>query len=203
MIRASSDTPNELRPDPHILYTIGHSTRALGELIDMLRAAGVTRLADVRGIPRSSRHPHFNIDSLPQALAAAGIDYRHLPALGGRRGRRKDQPSRNTLWKVQAFRNYADYAETAPFQAGLDELEQLAVERPTAIMCAEAVWWRCHRRLVTDYMLVREWQVVHLMSPGHSQDAVLTEGARPQRDGTIAYRAEPAADLLPWDESAG
>jgi uncharacterized protein (DUF488 family) len=182
-----------------ILYTIGHSTRALDELVAMLQEAGVTRLADVRGIPRSGRHPQFNIDTLPEALAAAGIDYRHLPALGGRRPARKDPPSRNALWRVQAFRNYADYAETREFQAGLAELERLASGRPTAIMCAEAVWWRCHRRLVADYMLARGWTVVHLMGPGQQQEGTLTDGAVPQPDGTIAYPDKTSRDRLPLD----
>jgi uncharacterized protein (DUF488 family) len=171
-----------------VLYTIGHSTRALDELIGMLLEAGVTRLADVRAFPRSTRHPQFNVDTLPQSLAEAGIDYRHLPALGGRRHARKDTPpSRHTLWRVEAFRNYADYAETPAFRAALDDLERLARERPTAIMCAEAVWWRCHRRLVSDYMLARSWEVVHLMSPGVRQGASLTPGAVLEPDGTIAY----------------
>src|SRR5438132_527371 len=106
----------------------------------MLRETGVTRLADVRAFPRSKRHPHFNIETLPRSLANAGIDYRHLPALGGRRQGPKGTPSRHTLWRVEAFRNYADYAETPAFGAALDDLERLARERPTAIMCAEAVW---------------------------------------------------------------
>jgi uncharacterized protein (DUF488 family) len=181
-----------------ILYTIGHSTRPLDELIGMLAAAGVARLADVRYIPRSGRHPQFNIDTLPAALAEAGIDYRHLPALGGRRGARKDAPSRNTLWRVQAFRNYADYAETPAFQSGLAELERLAAERTTAIMCAEAVWWRCHRRLVTDYMLARGWEVIHLMAPGRQEPAALTDGAVPQPDGTILYPEKPQPHSLPF-----
>jgi uncharacterized protein (DUF488 family) len=165
----------------------------------MLREAGVARLADVRGLPRSGRHPHFNIDTLPAALAAAGIDYRHLPALGGRRGARRDAPSRNTLWRIQAFRNYADYAQTPAFAAGLAGLERLAAERPTAIMCAEAVWWRCHRRLVADYMLAHGWDVVHLMGPGQRQDGVMTSGAIPLPDGTVAYPGPDLRDALPWD----
>jgi len=181
-----------------ILYTIRHSTRPLDELIGMLADAGVTRLADVRFIPRSGRHPQFNIDTMPAALAGEAIDYRHLPALGGRRGARKDGPSRNTLWRVQAFRNYADYAETPAFQAGLAELERLATERTTAIMCAEAVWWRCHRRLVTDYLLARGWEVIHLMAPGKQEPAVLTDGAIPQLDGTIMYPEKAHPGSLPF-----
>jgi uncharacterized protein (DUF488 family) len=181
-----------------ILYSIGHSTRPLDELIGMLKDAGVTRLADVRYIPRSRRHPQFNIDTLPAALGQEGIDYRHLPALGGRRSARKDGPSRNTLWRVQAFRNYADYAETPAFQAGLAELERLARERATAIMCAEAVWWRCHRRLVTDYLLTRGWDVIHLMAPGKQEPATLTDGAIPQPDGTILYPEKAQSHRLPF-----
>jgi uncharacterized protein (DUF488 family) len=184
-----------------VLYTIGHSTRALPELIGMLQDAGVTRLADVRRIPRSRRHPQFNTETLPRDLEAAGVDYIHMPALGGRRSARRGPPSRHTLWRVEAFRNYADYAETPAFQAGLAELARLATERPTAIMCAEAVWWQCHRRLITDYMLTRGWDVVHLMSPGQRQQAVLTPGAVPQRDGTIAYLDERSRDQLPWDDA--
>jgi uncharacterized protein (DUF488 family) len=182
-----------------VLSTIGHSTRPLPELIGMLHDAGVTRLADVRRIPRSRRHPQFNIDTLPADLAGAGIEYVHLPTLGGRRSARRDHTSRNTLWRVEAFRNYADYAETAEFQAAIADLERLATERPTTIMCAEAVWWQCHRRLITDYMLARGWEVIHLMSPGQWQRAALTPGAVPQRDGTIAYLDERSRDLLPLD----
>jgi len=181
-----------------ILHTIGHSTRPLEELVGMLADAGLTRLADVRYIPRSGRYPQFNIDTLPAALAEAGIDYRHLPALGGRRGAPKDRPSRNTLWRVQAFRNYADYAESPAFQAGLADLDRLAAERPTAIMCAEAVWWRCHRRLVTDYMLTRGWDVIHLMAPGKQEAASLTDGAVPQPDGTIWYPEKAQPHRLPF-----
>ena len=175
-----------------IIYTIGHSTRPLSELIDVLREPGVTLLADVRRIPRSRTNPQYDIANLPGALSAAGIDYRHFAPLGGRRGTRKDAPSRNTLWRHQAFRNYADYAETETFRSGLDDLEQVAYERPTAIMCAEAVWWRCHRRLIADYLLIRGWDVVHLMTPGRSQAASLTPGAVAQPDGTLASQlAEP------------
>jgi uncharacterized protein (DUF488 family) len=171
-----------------IIYTIGHSTRSLSELIALLREPDVGMLADVRRIPRSRTNPQFAIENLPAALSVAGIDYRHLAALGGRRGTRKDTPSRNTLWRHQAFRNYADYAETEAFRSGLDALERVAHERPTAIMCAEAVWWRCHRRLIADYLLIRGWDVVHLMTPGRPQAASLTPGAIAQPDGTIAYQ---------------
>lgn len=169
-----------------LMYSIGHSTRTTAELIAMLRDAGVTRLVDVRAFPRSARHPHFNSDRLALSLAGVNIDYRHIKSLGGRR-RPSKEASRNTLWRVEAFRNYADYAETPEFTAGLAELERLARERPTSYMCAEAVWWRCHRRLITDYLLARGWQVIHLLAPGHEEPAALTPGAIVGADGTIEY----------------
>jgi uncharacterized protein (DUF488 family) len=178
-----------------VIYTIGHSTRSIEELIAILSEAGVTRVADVRAFPRSRRHPQFNTDALSVSLPAAGIEYRHLPSLGGRRGARKGAPSRNGLWKVEAFRNYADYAETGAFREAIGELEALARERPTAFMCAEAVWWQCHRRIVADYMLARGWTVVHLLAPGQQQPGVLTAGAIVHPDGTIAYPAAPAGLL--------
>jgi len=172
-----------------IVYTIGHSTRSIDEFIAILRDARVTRIVDVRAFPMSRRHPRFNGDALAGALSAAGIDYHHLRALGGRRGR-ETGASRNGLWTVEAFRNYADYAETAAFAAALDSLQRLARERPTAYMCAEAVWWQCHRRLITDYLLVRGWPVVHLLGPGQQQPAALTPGAAPQADRTVWYPAK-------------
>jgi len=175
------------------VYTVGHSTRSADELIAILNEAGATRIVDVRPFPMSRRHPQFNKDALTASLRAAGIDYRHMPELGGRRARSK-RPSRNGLWKVEAFRNYADYAETPEFRAALDALETLARERPTAFMCAEAVWWQCHRRLIADYMLARGWTVVHLLALGQRQSATLTPGAVPHEDGTIEY---PGSDLPP------
>jgi uncharacterized protein (DUF488 family) len=179
-----------------VVYTIGHSTRTIDELVALLLEAGVTRVVDVRAFPMSRRHPQFNRDALSVSLPASGIDYQHLPALGGRRGAKKAGPSRNGLWKVEAFRNYADYAETPAFAAALDDLEALARERPTAYMCAEALWWQCHRRLITDYLLTRGWTVVHLLGAGQRQDAALTRGAVPQPDGTIRYPAAQVT-LLP------
>src|SRR5690242_6903695 len=178
-----------------VVYTIGHSTRSLDEFLALLREAGVTRIVDVRAFPMSRRHPQFNKDALTSTLPAAGVDYRHMPALGGRRHGRKGAPSRNGFWKVDAFRHYADYAETAAFGQAIGELEALARERPTAYMCAEAVWWQCHRRLITDYMLVRGWTVIHLLGPGQQQQATLTPGAVPHGDRTIEYPA-PQPDLL-------
>lgn len=170
------------------VFTIGHSTRTIEELVSLLRESAVTLLADIRSIPRSRAMPQFNTDTLPASLAAAGIAYRHLAALGGRRHHRKGTPpSPNTFWKVAAFRNYADYAETAEFRAGLDELLDLASGARCAIMCAEAVWWRCHRRIVADYLLSRGVEVKHIMGPGKVVNAALTEGARLLASGALRY----------------
>src|SRR6476620_11114286 len=129
------------------VFTIGHSIHPIDEFIELLRQAGVEVLVDVRSVPRSRRNPQFNIENLPASLAAAGIEHRHMKALGGLRHRPKGAPpSPNGLWENEAFRNYADYAMTAAFRAGIEELCDMAGRQRCAIMCAEAVWWRCHRR---------------------------------------------------------
>ena len=173
-----------------VIFTVGHSTRTVAELVALLDEVEVTLLVDVRSIPRSRATPQFNGDSLPGALAAEGIAYRHLPGLGGRRHTRKGgPPSHNPYWRVAAFRSYADYAGTAEFRAGLDELEALARADRCAIMCAEAVWWRCHRRIIADYLLSRGWDVEHIMGPDELVAATRTPGSRLMRDGTIRYPA--------------
>lgn len=170
------------------LYTIGHSTHTIAELVALLDQADVALLADVRAFPRSRTNPQFNEDTLPAALAAVGIEYRHLASLGGRRHRsRGDLPSLNTLWRNQSFRNYADYAATDAFRAGLDELKSLMGEHCCAIMCSEAVWWRCHRRIIADYLLAEGIAVGHIMGPNNIQAAQLTPGARRLSDGTLVY----------------
>lgn len=175
------------------LYTIGHSTRSLDEFIALLREHGVTGLVDVRSIPRSGRYPHFNGDALASALQAANIVYRHMPGLGGRRGRTKGAPSRNTFWREEGFRNFADYAESPAFATTLAELRALAREQPVAIMCAEAVWWRCHRRIISDYLVADSEAVRHIMGPGKSEVATLTPEARRMPNGALRYAA---ADLF-------
>ena len=171
------------------VFTIGHSTRSVGELIALLQGAGVERLVDVRSVPRSRANPQFNADALPEPLAAAGIGYAHLAALGGLRHHPKGAPpSPNTLWRSDAFRSYADYAMTPAFRAGLEQLCALAHGERCAIMCAEAVWWRCHRRLIADYLLARGVAVTHIM--GSAKPATRTPGARSLPDGTVLY-ADP------------
>lgn len=170
------------------VLTIGHSTRTVDELIALLRENGVDLLVDIRSVPRSRANPQFNTDALPAPLQAAGIGYVHAKALGGLRHHPKGAPpSPNLLWRSAPFRNFADYAMTDAFRAGLDELCTLAREHRPAIMCAEAVWWRCHRRLVADYLLARGIEVCHIMAPGKTEPATLTPGARPQHEGTILY----------------
>ena len=171
------------------VFTVGHSTRSSSELNALLLEAQVRCVVDVRSIPRSRTNPQFNGDSLRESLASAAIDYLHLAALGGRRGRSQRAPSPNTLWRVEAFRNYADYAATAAFRAGLEQLKDLGARRSCAIMCAEAVWWRCHRRIIADYLLAEGVEVVHIMAPGKTEPATLTPGARPMPDGTLLYAA--------------
>jgi uncharacterized protein (DUF488 family) len=170
------------------IFTIGHSTRTKDEFIALLREFEVGLIADVRSIPRSHTNPQFNADILPQTLAEAGIGYRHLKALGGRRHRGKNAPpSPNTFWRNDSFRNYADYAATDAFEAGLHELRALARGHRCAIMCAEAVWWRCHRRIIADYLLSDGVRVIHIMGPGNADPAELTPGAKVLPEGAIVY----------------
>src|SRR5579871_365245 len=157
------------------MFTIGHSTRTLDELVALLHAHGVTQLADVRTVPKSRRHPHFAADALAQSLPARGIAYRHFRSLGGLRKPRTD--SRNTAWQNESFRGYADYMQTDEFRRGLDEL--IAWSHPaTAIMCAEAVWWRCHRQLIADALVARGVDVRHIMSATSAPPHALTAFAR-------------------------
>ncbi|NIQ55866.1 MAG: DUF488 family protein, partial [Gammaproteobacteria bacterium] len=141
------------------IYTIGHSTRGADELIDLLREHGVTRLVDVRRFPTSRRHPHFSRDPLAAALEGVGIDYAHEGDLGGYRTPRQDSP--NTAWRARGFQAYADHMETEGFRAALERLEEAAERAPTAIMCAEAVPWRCHRQLIADALVARGHRVIH------------------------------------------
>jgi uncharacterized protein (DUF488 family) len=174
------------------IFTIGHSTRTLEALIAALASAGVDCVADVRRFPRSRRHPHFNVEALAQALPEAGIAYRHFEALGGRRSGAKaaTAASPNDLWREAPFRAYADYAATPDFSDALDALRDLAKKQTVAIMCAEAVWWRCHRRIIADYLLAGGADVVHIMDKGKLEPARLTEGAVPRPDGTVLYAAD-------------
>lgn len=171
--------------------TIGHSTRTVDELVSLLGEAGADTVIDVRTIPRSRTNPQFNGDVLPDALGRSGIGYRHIRRLGGLRGHRKDLgPSPNGFWENTSFRNYADYAMTADFRAGLADLRSAADRHTCALMCAEAVWWRCHRRIIADYLMAGAEPVVHILGHGHLDPARMTPGARKQEDGALIYPAE-------------
>lgn len=176
-------------------FTIGHSTRIIQEFVDLLRSSEVEVVVDVRTVPRSRRNPQFNREILPQTLAEHQIGYEHLAALGGLRSRQKDlEPSPNTFWDNNSFRHYADYALTEPFRAGLARLRDLGHARRCAIMCAEAVWWRCHRRIITDYLITAGESVFHILGPGHVEPASLTPAARPGPGGSqIFYPAAQAS----------
>ena len=163
------------KPHHRALYTIGHSTRSADELIDILHAFDVTSLVDIRSIPRSRTNPQFNFDVLPETLRNAAITYVHRAALGGLRAKSKrNEEGDNTGWTQKSFRNYADYAQTPAFDEGLQELLKLVSQQTCAIMCAEAVWWRCHRRIVTDYVLAHGVRVVHISTQTKSEPAKLT-----------------------------
>ena len=168
--------------------TIGHSTRDLDEFLGMLRAARVDLLVDVRSFPRSRTNPAYNIDRLPDDLEAVQIGYRHVPDLGGRRNKQAGvDEAVNALWRVRSFHNYADYALGEVFAAAFDELVRLGGERRVALMCAEAVWWRCHRRIITDYLLLNGHAVDHLMGPGQTEAAKPTPGAVRTAAGKVVY----------------
>jgi uncharacterized protein (DUF488 family) len=169
-----------------LVHSIGHSNRSFAEVLALLQANGIAVLADIRQFTRSRANPQFNADAFAPALAQAGIAYEHIAALGGRRSSKlKDSP--NALWEHAAFRAYADYALTGAFESGFARLLEIADERRVAIMCAEAVWWRCHRRIVSDYLLARRHGVLHIVSAAEPKPAALTQGAEIRDDGKVLY----------------
>lgn len=174
------------------VFTIGHSTRPAAEFVTLLAEAGVDLVADVRAVPRSRTNPQFNTTTLQKTLRGAGIAYRYLPALGGWRHQRASR-SLNTLWRNASFRAYADYAGTSEFRAGFRELRTLAAKRHCAIMCAEVLWWRCHRRIIADYLLAAGFEVVHIMGPGKLAPATLTPGALRGADDGLIYPGDAAS----------
>ena len=169
-----------------MIYTIGHSTQSAEDFLALLTAHGISQLADVRTIPKSRRHPQFGRETLEGFLALHGIGYRHFPALGGLRKPRAD--SINSAWQHPGFRGYADYMQTEAFTRGLDDLLTFAQDGdgPTAVMCAEAKWWQCHRRLLSDALLVRGVSVQHIMSGAEPKPHELTGFARPEH-GKVIY----------------
>lgn len=171
-------------------YTIGHSTRSLDEFIELLQSADVTLVIDVRTVPRSRTNPHYNADVLPPALLKAQIGYERIAALGGLRSRQREVPADvNGFWENESFHNYADYAMGGQFREGLARLRELGRVQRCAVMCAEAVWWRCHRRIIADYLLAAGETVLHIMGPGHTPPARLTDGAKQSSPGVLTYPA--------------
>jgi uncharacterized protein (DUF488 family) len=169
-------------------FTIGHSNRSIEEFIELLSESRVGCVVDIRKIPRSRSNPQFNQDTLPETLAGFQISYEHVAALGGLRGKMQTlPPDINGFWTNKSFHNYADYALSAQFQTGLKHLLGEGRERRCAIMCSEAVWWRCHRRLVADYLIANGETVFHIMGPGRLEPAHLTPGAVIRPCGTIVY----------------
>ena len=172
------------KPEPRdfpTIATIGHSIHPIETFAALLRTYGITQIADVRLIPRSRRHPQFSIDRFPELLSSYGVSYKHFSDLGGRRRPRPDSP--NTAWQVPAFRGYADYMQTARFHTAVEALLGFAQNGPTAVMCAEAVWWQCHRRLLSDFLDLRGVPVKHILPNGPPKPHQLSEFARPDADG--------------------
>src|SRR5205809_5172130 len=170
------------------IWTIGHSTRGIDEFISLLEENEINLLVDVRAWPGSKRYPQFNKDALAESLNAHGIRYEHFPELGGKR---QSKPhSRNTTWRNSSVRGYADYMDTEQFQKGIERLLDVAAEAgPTAIMCAEAVWWRCHRSLISDYLKVRGVEVMHILATKKIEPHPYTSAARIV-NGELSYQPE-------------
>jgi uncharacterized protein (DUF488 family) len=172
-------------------FTIGHSTRPIATFIDLLKESDVRLVVDVRTVPRSRTNPQYNADRLPGSLMASQIGYEHIAALGGLRGRTSDVPPQvNAFWENQSFHNYADYAMGETFRAGLTRLRELGQAQPCAIMCAEAVWWRCHRRIIADYLMSAGEAVFHILGPHHVEQAHMTSAARTNPAGTLIYPSD-------------
>lgn len=176
-------------------FTIGHSTRTIEAFVDLLGVGAVSFVADIRTVPRSRTNPQYDKQTLPRRLAAFQIGYEPIAELGGLRSRSKQAaPDMNGFWDNRSFHNYADYALTDAFRCGLERLIALGRQQPCAMMCSEAVWWRCHRRIVADHLIVRGEQVFHLMGKDRIEPASLTKGAQVGQDGMLTYPAQAAQE---------
>ena len=181
---------------PREIWTIGHSTRTADDLLALLAASSVALVADVRKYPMSRRLPQFNRDEFARFLGIAGVKYQHFEALGGRRDRTKDEAARspNHAWRVEAFNAYADHAATPEFEHALAELEALATARRTAILCAEALPWQCHRRIIADALIARGWGVIDIIGAGKVEPHAMTPFARVE--GTrVSYPELPLFEI--------
>lgn len=194
MTKHLSPDSSDLDPDSlATLWTVGHSTHSAEDFNKILKAHEIANLVDVRTFPGSRRYPQFNKPELADALKLVGINYYHLPAIGGRR--RPVPSSRNTAWRNASFQAYADHMETEEFKDGILQLSKLAVEGRTAIMCAEALWWRCHRGLIADYLKSRGWPVLHIMNETHEEVHPYTSAAKIV-NGELSYAGEVGAKQL-------
>ncbi|HEX4124634.1 MAG TPA: DUF488 domain-containing protein [Tepidisphaeraceae bacterium] len=198
MASRTSAHPDGPRAVPASIWTIGHSTRSAEEFVEMLRQYRIDILVDVRHFPGSRRFPHFNKSELARILPAFGIRYEHLVELGGRRRPLPD--SHNILWRNAAFRGYADYMETDAFRAAIDRLLQIAHTGRTAIMCSEAVWWRCHRSMISDYLKATGVRVFHILGPQKIQEHPYTSAAR-LVNGKLSYESPSFTPTLPYPPS--
>jgi len=172
-------------------FTIGHAARPFAAFIELLNEAEIRLVVDVRTAPRSRTNPQFDRETIAGSLATFGIEYRHIAALGGLRPRQKQIPANtNAFWQNQNFHNYADYAMSREFQLALDELRGWGRAERCAIMCAETLWWRCHRRIISDYLLAAGETVFHILGPGHVEAAYITPGAKRGPDGVLIYPAQ-------------
>ncbi|WP_245893108.1 DUF488 domain-containing protein [Parapedobacter indicus] len=163
-------------PEQPVVYTVGHSNHCLDDFVTMLQSFAIKELVDIRRLPGSRKYPWFDQENLKISLKKNGIHYLYLKELGGRRQVQKD--SRNNRWHNASFRGYADYMETEDFERAIVQLETVALKHPIAYMCAEAVWWRCHRSMVSDYLKAKGWTVLHIMAPGKTQEHPYTSPAR-------------------------
>jgi uncharacterized protein (DUF488 family) len=167
------------------IWTIGHSTHSLEDFVTLLQKFAIEQLVDIRHYPGSRRFPHFNKEMLSNSLPSNGIGYAHLKQLGGRR--KPKTGSTNTAWRLPAFRGYADYMETPDFEEGIKQLEELALQKRTVYMCSEARWWSCHRSLISDYLKVRGWTVLHIMNAAKAQEHPYTAAAS-IINGELSYK---------------
>jgi uncharacterized protein (DUF488 family) len=174
-------------------FTIGHSTRPLGTFVDLLKSADIRLVVDVRTIPRSRSNPQYNSDAFAASLAKFKIEYEHIAALGGLRSRQRGVPSAtNAFWQNESFHNYADYAMGEDFQFGLRQLRQLGRSARSAIMCAETLWWLCHRRIISDYLMAAGETVFHILKPGQVTQASVTSAVKLGASGALVYPIEAA-----------
>lgn len=167
------------------IYTVGHSTRSEDDFVELLAAFQVEMVVDIRRFPGSRKYPHFSKDNLEKILPEKGIQYTHLEELGGRR--KTTDASENTTWRHPAFRGYADYMETEGFDLGVQKLQEIAAKQRTVFMCSEAVWWSCHRSLVSDYLKAHGWKVLHIMAPNKVDEHPYTQPAK-VKNGELSYR---------------